>query len=292
MPIDLTCPHCRAKNRVRDHDAGKTGPCAECGQTIALPHESMITVLPPRTSPVTIVLGIAVSGFLACGGVVAALLVPALQMKYDIAGVDVCQNHLQRIAHALQTYHYAYGTFPAPYLADEKGQPLHSWRVAILPFLELEAIYRQYRFDEPWDGPHNRQLAAKYPTLPLYRCPEDTQSNPSAPSYMVVVAPDGVFEAGRWNSHDDIADDPSNTIVVVEVVGAASHWMAPVDLDEKALEQQINAARDGTGIASNHARGVNVAFADGSVRTLTSETDLQTLRRLITKSDGEPVNLP
>jgi ABC-type antimicrobial peptide transport system permease subunit len=40
---------------------------------------------------------------------------------------------------------------------------MHSWRVLILPFLEADLVYRQYNFDEPWDGPNNRLLMAQMP---------------------------------------------------------------------------------------------------------------------------------
>jgi hypothetical protein len=33
--------------------------------------------------------------------------------------------------------------------------------VAILPFLERQDLYGQYRFDEPWDSAHNKKLIAK-----------------------------------------------------------------------------------------------------------------------------------
>jgi prepilin-type processing-associated H-X9-DG protein len=109
---------------------------------------------------------------------------------------------------------------------------------------------------------------------------------------MAVVVPDGVFEEGKWNGFGNITDGSANTILVVEVTGATSHWMEPVDLDAEALNRMINSAHDGTGLASNHPDGVNVALADGSVIRLTEATDLETLRRLVTKSDGQPVMLP
>ena len=69
-----------------------------------------------------------------------------------------CPNNLKQIAIALQSYHDEYGSLPPPYVAAADGQPMHSWRVLLLPFLECEPLYRQYRFDEPWDGPNNRKL--------------------------------------------------------------------------------------------------------------------------------------
>ena len=44
----------------------------------------------------------------------------------------------------------------------------YSWRVAILPYLEQNALYKQYDFDEPWDGPNNRKLLDKMPAVYSY----------------------------------------------------------------------------------------------------------------------------
>jgi hypothetical protein len=37
MPILFHCPHCDQETNVTDEYAGKTGPCATCGQTITVP---------------------------------------------------------------------------------------------------------------------------------------------------------------------------------------------------------------------------------------------------------------
>ena len=46
---------------------------------------------------------------------------------------------------------------------------MHSWRVLILPCLQELALYDQYDFNEPWDGPNNHKLAGQIPSM--YRCP-------------------------------------------------------------------------------------------------------------------------
>lgn len=69
-----------------------------------------------------------------------------------------CLNNLRHIELALHNYHNAHGCFPPAYIVDESGRPMHSWRV-LLPYLEQEALYDQYDFSEPWDGPNNRKLA-------------------------------------------------------------------------------------------------------------------------------------
>ena len=42
----------------------------------------------------------------------------------------------------------------------------------LLPFLGEKELYGHYRFNEPWNGPHNRALNNQMPAV--YRCPTDS----------------------------------------------------------------------------------------------------------------------
>jgi len=37
MPIDFTCPYCGLLTKVSDEYAGRSGPCAGCGQSVTIP---------------------------------------------------------------------------------------------------------------------------------------------------------------------------------------------------------------------------------------------------------------
>jgi len=85
----------------------------------------------------------------------------------------------------------------------------------------------------------------------------------------------------------DIMDGTSNTIIVVEVTGAAIPWMEPRDL----TIDEITAGIDDpfvTGICSDHPGGAAVLFADGSVRFLSDSIDPQVLKGLLTR-DGQEI---
>jgi hypothetical protein len=55
----------------------------------------------------------------------------------------------------MHNYHGEHGRLPPAAVCGPDGTPLLSWRVLILPFIEQQALYRQFKLDEPWDGPHN-----------------------------------------------------------------------------------------------------------------------------------------
>jgi hypothetical protein len=125
----------------------------------------------------------------------------------------ICKNNLRQLNMALQLYHDTYGSFPPPYVADASGRPMHSWRVLILPFIEQAPLYKQYRFDEPWDGPHNRKLHDAI--VPAFSCPaHDAQMPPTEASYLAVIGPETIWPGDRpvrmadnrrWNVADDRA---------------------------------------------------------------------------------------
>ena len=80
-----------------------------------------------------------------------------------------CINNLKQIGLAMHNYHARHKTFPPAYTVDKDGKPLLSWRVLILPYLEQDALYKEFHLDEPWDSEHNRALIDRMPTT--YLCP-------------------------------------------------------------------------------------------------------------------------
>ena len=68
----------------------------------------------------------------------------------------------------MHNYNGTYGRLPPAVVYGEDGKPLHSWRVLLLPFIEQQALYEEFRLDEPWDSPHNIALL---PRMPLTYAP-------------------------------------------------------------------------------------------------------------------------
>jgi hypothetical protein len=74
-----------------------------------------------------------------------------------------CTNNLKQIALAMQNYESDHGCYPPAAIYDANGEPLLSWRVLILPYLEQESLYRKFHLNEAWDSPHNKPLADQMP---------------------------------------------------------------------------------------------------------------------------------
>jgi prepilin-type N-terminal cleavage/methylation domain-containing protein/prepilin-type processing-associated H-X9-DG protein len=74
-------------------------------------------------------------------GVLAALIVPAIQKVRESANRTVCINNLKQIGLALQNYQAVHGVFP-PGLDGLNGpQPFLSWNARILPYLEQQSLW-------------------------------------------------------------------------------------------------------------------------------------------------------
>lgn len=231
-------------------------------------------------------------------GLAAIWVFVSLRQARDALLRSECKNDMHAIVLALHSYHDAYGSFPPAYVADERGRPMHSWRVLILPHIGHDSRYRQfyerYDFTEPWNGPHNSELARQFGTPHVFQCPADPglsrDGGGADTSFVAIVGPHTCWPGATPITMRDITDGSSNTLLVVESHGSGIHWLEPRDLHVLQMAPTINPA-GGQGIASSHLGhgGAEIGLADGSGRFLSENTDPKTLRRLIERDDGEAV---
>ena len=184
---------------------------------------------------------------------------------------------------AVANYHDVHGHYPPAYLVDADGRPMHSWRVLILPYLEQKKLYDQYDFSEPWDGPHNRKLAARMPEV--YALHGDYEPGLTTTNYLAVVGPETVWLGETPRLSDEITDGFSSTILIVENRGAKIPWMAPADLSLATMSLEINSP---DGVSSKYADPA-VVMLDGSLHRLRSDLPSAALRALLTAAGGEDV---
>jgi prepilin-type processing-associated H-X9-DG protein len=167
---------------------------------------------------------------------------------------------------------------------SKDGKPLLSWRVHMLPYVEQKLLYDQFHLDEPWDSEHNRNLIDKMPAV--FKSPMSKLRKPGMTNYVVPVGKNTAFPPGpKGLKFADIVDGTSNTILCLEVDDdQAVIWTKP---DDWPFDPE-NPAR---GLGRLHGNGFYVAFCDGSVHFLLNKIDPQTLRNLIMRNDGQPVEL-
>ncbi len=217
---------------------------------------------------------------MAVSPVGVALLLPAVQSAREAARRAQSTNNLKQIMLADFNQESAQGKFPGN-ICDAEGKPLLSWRVAILPYVEQQALYNEFHLDEPWDSPHNKPLLDRMPQV--YRSPKALPKD-NTTFYQAFVGEGAFYDsATKAPSVADVTDGTSNTIAVVEAAKSVP-WSKPEDVP---FDREKDVPKLG---GLNWAGGFNAAFADGSVRFLKFSINQDVLKALITRSGGEVIS--
>jgi uncharacterized protein (TIGR03067 family) len=212
---------------------------------------------------------------------VAAIKAQAEKLKLAAAKAQ-SENNLKQIGLAMHTFHDTYQQLPKNAIYSKDGKPLLSWRVAILPFIEENPLFMEFRQNEPWDSPHNKKLLAKMPKV--YEPVLGKPKQPYSTYYQVFTGPGTVFEGEKKLGIRDILDGTSNTILVVEA-GEAVPWTKPQDLPFDPKKKELPK------VGGLFPDGFHIALCDGSTRWVNGRPDPRVLRAAITRAGGEAINL-
>jgi hypothetical protein len=191
------------------------------------------------------------------------------------------QNNLKQIVLAIiNCSDTNNGSMPTD-ITDKDGKPLLSWRVAILPYVEEDALYKQFKLDEPWDSADNKKLIEKMPKL---YAPVRGQAQAGSTFYQVFSGAGALFgpkQKPRFPA--SIPDGTSNTGLVFEA-GEPVTWTKPADLpfDEKKALPKLGGLFDGE---------LNVGLCDGSVITVKKDFDAAEMKKFITPADGNVLDI-
>jgi hypothetical protein len=207
----------------------------------------------------------------------AALSERALQMQ--------SAGHLRQLVLAMVRFSDAsHGILPPPAILNKEGKPLLSWRVAILPYLGEDALYREFHLDEPWDSERNKKLLPRMPKA--YAPVKHRPAEPYTTYYQVFVGPSSVFEIRPGNQPfgaygrrfpAEFFDGVSNTILIVEA-GEAVPWTKPADIPfdpKKAVPR----------LGGEFGFAFHAGIGDGSAALIRTSIDQGLLKQLIMPSD-------
>jgi hypothetical protein len=230
--------------------------------------------------------GYAVTG-LVCGIVftiitlVGALLVPAVESARDAARDAVWRaNQMKQLNLALLKYHQATEHLPAHAIYSDDGKPLLSWRVAILPYIEQQALHARFHLDEPWDSLHNRALIPEMPAL--LKDPSSKLALEQGKTRYVGPVGKGLVFNGT-DRGISLTDDTATIITLLQVNDPhAVIWTKPKDwtYDEKEPLHGL----DGKFLSG----GFLVGFADGDVREISETVDSEMFYNLLTVAPPAP----
>ena len=186
-------------------------------------------------------------------------------------------KNLKQIGIAYHSYVDTYGRCPDNIL-DGDNKPILSWRVVLLPYLEEEKLFKEFKLDEPWDSKTNKPLIEKLPKV--YK-PIRVTAEKGETFYRGFCCRDSTFEpAPRGNKKfpASFPDGTSNTLLAFEA-GEPCIWSKPDDLgDAKAALPKLGGLFEGD---------FHALMCDGSVYLgKSTKLDADQFRRLITRNDG------
>jgi hypothetical protein len=196
-------------------------------------------------------------------------------------------NNLKQIGLAMHNFHETYRQLPVGESESEQGpivykdgKPLLSWRVHLLPFIEQDVLYRQFKLDEPWDSPHNIKLLDQIPFS--YVDPNQPDLG-NKTTYVAPIGPGSIFGSNKRIGFRNVLDGTANTIMVIQVGGdKAVPWTKPEDLKYDL--------KNPAGSLGNIGENLSALFTDGSVQTLPVNIKPATWLNLFNMKDGVSID--
>ncbi|TWT30992.1 hypothetical protein KOR34_43650 [Posidoniimonas corsicana] len=257
-----------------------------------------------------------------------ALLLPAVQMARESARRTTCQNHLKQIGLALLSYEGTAKSLPTgcvgckpqpPAPGEPFRQPLlRSWRLDVLPQLELPALHQQFLHDRPAYDAANRTAAAT--VVDLFLCPSTDApelhagvglfSGAAFTDYGGVYGVEGPGNEAPLSAQQVLAD-PYLGVMLYEVptrlrsiTDGLSHTTAVAELLNRRTgetewvnghtlfaHEQSTPINGGSLLSNNigspHPGGAQALFCDGHVAFLPNELEPAALTALLTRAGGE-----
>lgn len=249
--------------------------------------------------------------------ILVGLMLPANRRVRESASRSKCINNLRQLMVALHSFettgHPA--APPSPGLAaDPTGRVFPSgclgpgavpedrlsWLVTVLPYLEQDAVFRQFDTNAGYAG----NLSAARTRIPMLFCPAVEQQDDTVTHYVALAgvgfdaasrpagAPgNGFMGYDRVTTATMVKDGISNTIFLTETRLDLGPWARGGAATVRGYDPAGAPLTGDRAPFGCHPGGLQVALGDGSVRFVRSSIDPAKLAAAITVAGGEPADL-
>jgi hypothetical protein len=166
--------------------------------------------------------------------------------------------------------------FGKPVVPGRKSQL--SWRVHLLPYIEQDNLYRQFKLDEPWDSPTNKRLIPMMPKIYAHPKADPQWAEEGKTVYRVFTGPHCAFNPGA-HFPASIPDGTSNTIMIAESADPVI-WTKPDEIEYDPTQPLPKLGHYFSGV-------YQFGMFDGSTHTVSTSVSETTLRAAITSNGTE-----
>ncbi len=262
-------------------------------------------------------------------GILIGMLLPAVQTVRESARRTACSNNLRQTGLSLHSRMTAHGRFPAggieTHFLTPSPRKQISWMVACLPYLEQNAVFDLFSYEEAYNSEANN--AATSAIINTFICPSVSRSFHSTGD---------INDNGQWDPGDNMgltdyggmhglskppflsfseqaspwvhspqfrggmsyevelrpvefSDGLSNTVMVAECVRGnqfQSEWANGQNLFDQQYRNPINVSNNNE-IYSEHPSGAMMLFGDGHVRLVAESIDQEVLNASLTRAGND-----
>lgn len=220
------------------------------------------------------------------GGILMALLLPAVQQAREAARRTQAQNELKQIGLAAHNFHDTHTFFPPP--APDGSQDPNvtspiSFHTALLPYVNQQALYGSIDKSIPWDDSINKTAYSM--VVPTFLSPQfEEKTNASGYAVTHFVPNVNLVRDGRPLSMRDVTDGTSNTMLAGQVNANFPAWGDP----SNGRDPAAGFAGGPNAFGGNNGMAL-VLLMDGSVRNISENIDPAVAKALSTPDGGEAV---
>ncbi|TWU41750.1 DUF1559 family PulG-like putative transporter [Novipirellula artificiosorum] len=225
-----------------------------------------------------VVLGVIGVMMLMCGGVVVALLLPAINAGRHAAQRMSRSNNAKQVALGIHNYHAAYKQLPFTVNANSDGEETIGWRIALSPFVEGQAQWEAIDSNESWASSTN---------MAVFQNPPLSFQSPSGEigetGIFAIVSDESMFPPTPYTivRFRDVTDGLANTVMMVELPNRTTVWSSTENMTPDEAFAAIASMED--------AQSAHLIMADGAVRAVTNSLERELFDALVTRAGGDDV---
>ncbi len=228
-----------------------------------------------------IVGGVLVVVAVPCVAILIGLMLPAVQKVREAASRQQSSNNMRQVALASHQHEMNYAHFPPPFVVPPPGASVPppdrlSWRVSVLPYVEQDNLFRQFKLDQPWNSPAN---------APLSNTVVKTYGDPLDP-----VAPTTRYRC-FYDNGAAFSTDPTQKTVLGRIPDGAANVIFYVESADTVPWARFNdfmfdPAGPLPSLGHPQRTAFLVAMGDGSVKFVNKSINPDVLKRCIHAADG------